>query len=124
MIIAACLVSWFLWSLVFIFIAPQELGALGVILFLIVLDGAFFTSFLLFFYYIRIKLLNLTPVFRQFHIIFRESFLLSSFLIIVLILAHFKIASVLNILLLLALILIIDIFCIINYDKKRPQKIK
>ncbi len=124
MIIAACLVSWFLWSLVFIFIAPQELGAFGVILFLIALDGAFFTSFLLFFYYIRIKLLNLTPIFRQFHIIFRESFLLSSFLIIVFILAHFKIDSVLNILLLLALILIIDIFCIINYDKKRPQKIK
>lgn len=124
MITAACLISWFLWSLVFIFIAPQELGVFGVILFLIALGAAFFTSFLLFFYYIRIKLLDLTPAFRQFHIIFRESFLLSSFLIIALVLTHFKIASLLNVLLLVVLILIIDIFCIINYDKRRPQKIK
>ncbi|MFH1713379.1 MAG: hypothetical protein ABH896_04315 [Candidatus Jacksonbacteria bacterium] len=124
MITAACLISWFLWSLVFIFIAPQELGVFGVILFLIALGAAFFTSFLLFFYYIRIKLLDLSPAFRQFHIIFRESFLLSSFLIIALVLTHFKIASLLNVLLLVVLILIIDIFCIINYDKRRPQKIK
>ena len=47
LIIFSLLVSWLLWGTVLIFIDPEELGMIGVALFLITFGVAVFTSFLL-----------------------------------------------------------------------------
>ena len=119
-----CLISWLIWGLVIVFVGPEDLGILSVILFLLIAGLVFFTSFLLFFYYLRIKFLKLSPIYRQFHIIFRESLLTSALLIIVMLLLRNGFFNLFNLLALIILFFLIDIFFVLNYDQKRPQKNK
>jgi hypothetical protein len=124
LIFTFCLISWLIWVLVIFFVGPEDLGILSVVLFLLIAGLVFFTSFLLFFYYLRIRLLKLSPGYRQFHIIFRESLLVSILLIIVMLLSRNGFLNLFNVLALIILFFLIDIFFVINYDQKRPQKNK
>jgi hypothetical protein len=117
-----CVISWFLWGVVFVLVSPEDIGLLGVMLFLTALGSAFFCSFFLLFYYIRISLLARTPIFREFHSIFRESILLAFFFIISLLLFHSGRTGRLNFILLFFLFILVDIFYFIVYDKRDHKK--
>jgi hypothetical protein len=85
LLLLSCLISWILWGLVLVFIAPDELGFLGVVLFLLTLILVFFTLSLIFFYFIQIRLLKKqSPFFKQFHIIFREALIFTGLILVVL----------------------------------------
>ena len=118
-----CIISWFLWGVVFVLVTPEDIGSMSVVLFLATLGVALFSSFFLFFHYIRISLLARTPIFREFHSIFRESILLTLFLIISLLLLHIGRISELNFVLLFFLAILIDIFCFLAYDKRDHKKV-
>src|SRR3990167_10322690 len=118
----SCTISWFLWSVVLILISPEELGFLSVFFFFATLGVAFFTSFLLFFYYIRIKILKFDPFYRQFHIIFRESLLVALWILGLLILSRQHLMSGKNFILSLAFIILIDFFLAVTYDKRRFKR--
>lgn len=118
-----CAISWFLWGVVFVLVTPEDIGSMGAVLFLATLGVALFCSFFLFFYYIRISLLARTPIFREFHSIFRESILLTLFFIISLLLSHSARISGLNFILLFFLFILIDIFCFLAYDKRDHKKV-
>ena len=118
----SCTISWFLWSVVLILISPEELGFLSVFFFFTTLGVAFFTSFLLFFYYIRIKILKFDPFYRQFHIIFRESLLVALWILGLLILSRQHLMSGKNFILSLAFIILIDFFLAVTYDKRRFKR--
>src|SRR3989338_9844476 len=90
------IVSLFLWVLVVIFVSPEELGWISVFLFLASIGAFFFTGSLLLLYHIRIRLLKLTPAFRQVHISFRESALISALGTLTLLIAHFSFLSAIN----------------------------
>lgn len=124
LIIIALLISWSLWIAVLLFVGPEDLGIIGAALFLISLGAAIFTSFLLILYYLRINFFKLGPVFRQFNIIFRESFLVSFMLIGSLLLAHYNWMNFFYFLLMIVFIIIVDVFFIFTYDKRRYKKIK
>ena len=124
LMILALVVSWLLWGAILVFIDPEELGAVGVALFLITFGAAVFTSCLLVLYYLRIKFLKLEPIFRQFNIIFRESFLVSLLVVISLLLARFNWMNFFYFLLMLLLVMVVDICFILTYDKRRYKKIK
>lgn len=123
-IIISCVISWILWGVVLFFIAPEDLGFIGVILFVATLGAAFFTSSFVALYALRIRFLKLTPVFRQFHIIFRESVFLGIAPLILLILSHHQVLTFLNSGLLFVALIFLEIFFIVNYDKRRYQKVR
>jgi molybdopterin-guanine dinucleotide biosynthesis protein A len=102
--------------------APEDLGFISSGLFLATFGAALFTSFILLFYYIRIRVFGLTPVFREFHVIFRESLLLVVFVTSSLMLLHARVMTFFSFLLFFLLIILIDIFCIFTYDKQRRYK--
>lgn len=122
LITVLCIISWFLWFVVLILISPKDLGVLSIVLFLASLAVALCTSFLLLLFYIRIRLLKRAPMFREFHIIFRESTLLTMASIVTLLLFHRGVREILNVALLLFLIVLIDIFCITRYDQRGFKK--
>lgn len=124
LLICASATSVLLWIGVVTFIGPDELGILGVILFLAAFGFAIFSSLLVFFYYIYIyRKSRASPPFRLFHRMFRESALLSGIVITYLILAHLGAGSIVNLLILLGVAVCIDIICIFYYDRKRRAKI-
>ena len=114
--------SLIFWLLVLFFVSPQELGFLSVFLFFASLGAFFFTSSLLGLYYIRIRLLKLTPSFRHIGISFRESTVITLFGIAALVISHFSFLNPLNFFLLFFLCALMDIFFIITYDRKRRTK--
>lgn len=125
LLIGASGASILLWIGVVIFIGPDELGILSVILFLAAFGFAIFSSLLVCFYYIRIYRKPLaSPPFRLFHRMFRESALVSGVVITYLIFSHFGAGNIINLLLVLGLAVCIDIIFIFYYDRKRRTKIK
>lgn len=122
LITALSIISWLLWGIVLLFVAPDDLGLIGVGLFAVTMAAVFFTTFLLILFVIRIKLLKLEPLFRQFNVIFRESLLVTVWLIASLWLTRWRQLNALIFLLMLAAIVIIDLLCIVLYDQKRRQK--
>lgn len=122
-VIAGCVaVSVLAWLSVVFFISTDDLGGAGVILFLGSLYAALFSSLLLFFYYLRIRVFKFSPPFREFHSVFRESALVAAAAIIWLILGAAGRAGIINTWLLIALVVLIDAFFIFNYDKRGRQK--
>ncbi|MBI4359480.1 MAG: hypothetical protein HY564_00095 [Candidatus Jacksonbacteria bacterium] len=125
LLIGASAASILLWIGVVIFIGPDELGILGVILFLAAFGFAIFSSLLVCFYYIHIyRKSSESPPFRLFHRMFRESALISVVVIVYLIFSHFGAGSVINLLLILGFAVCIDIISIFYYDRKRRAKIR
>ena len=116
-----CILSWFLFGLVIVFIAPEDLGAVGIILFLIVFGAAIFSLGLFGLYYIRVVYLKRRPVFVEFHHIFRESALFTAGAVIWLLLARYNRLTWLNLILMLLALLLIEIFFLV-YDQKPHQK--
>ncbi|HCA67095.1 MAG: hypothetical protein A2249_01420 [Candidatus Jacksonbacteria bacterium RIFOXYA2_FULL_44_7] len=124
LLISASAASILLWVGVVIFIGPDELGVLGVALFLSAFGFAIFSSLLACFYYIHIHANRASsPPFRIFHRMFRESGLLTGVVIIYLILAHFGIGTFTNLGLLLGIAIVIDAIYIFYYDRRRRAKI-
>ncbi|HBH46489.1 MAG: hypothetical protein A2445_04030 [Candidatus Jacksonbacteria bacterium RIFOXYC2_FULL_44_29] len=117
-------ISWLLFGAVVIFIGPDELGIWSRFLFLVTSTLANFTFWLIILYYLRVKLLRFQPVFRQFHIIFRESILLAGLFAASLWLSHYGRMSFFYFLLMFLIIAGIDLFFILSYDQRRYKKIK
>ncbi len=110
------------WFLVLFFISTDDFYGTGVILFLGSFGLALFSWLLLFFYYLRVSVLKLSPPFRQFHSVFRESALATVIALLCLILSHIGYANPLNIVILIAFCMLIDLFFIFNYDTRSRQK--
>lgn len=121
MLIGASAVSVVLWIGVVIYIGPDELGALGIVLFLAAFGFAIFSSLLVCFYYIHMRRAQ-TP-FRVFHRMFRESGLITGVVIIYLFLSHFGAGTFTNLFILLGIGILVDVFCIVYYDQRRRAKI-
>ena len=121
-IIGCGAVSSTAWLLVLFFISTDDFYGAGVILFLGSLVLALFSWLLLLFYHLRIKVLKLSPPFRQFHSVFRESAIVALAILTSLIFSHIGYASAINIAILIAFCLLIDLFFIFNYDTRSRQK--
>jgi len=120
----AAVLSWVLWLLILFFIAPNEIGIVSIILFLITLWLACSFTFILLFFFLRLRLLKLGPAFKQFHIILRESFFLSTWLIIILLMKKFGILTLFNFLLSFILFFLIEFFLLSIYEQRNYPKIK
>jgi len=118
----SCISAWFLWALVLIFVGPDDLGVVSVVLFLLSVGVALFTSFILVLYVVRVNLLGLKPVYKQFHIVFREGLLLTSVCIGSLIFLAMNLFSITNFILLIIVISLVEIFFINTYDKQSYKK--
>ena len=118
---ASFVVTLFLWSLVLIFIAPEDLDIVGVLLFLVSLSAVVFTGALLFFYYVRIRLLKLEPIYQQVHVIFREAGIVACLITVSLILLNRNIMNGGIFLVLIVLGIFCEIFFLKIYGKGRSK---
>lgn len=111
-----------LWLLVVVFVSPDDLGWVGVFLFLANLGAFFFTSSLLLVYAIRVRLLRLAPAFRHVQISFREGGLIAVCAVFLLLISHYSFWNVVNASLVIGFFVLIDLFFIFTHDRKPRAK--
>lgn len=121
-LIAAVVISWVLWLTVFILISPDDLGMAAPFLFLVVFSVAVFITIVSGLYLLRRRFGRFQPLFRQLNLIIREAALLTTVVIINLILAHFQVFSFVYLGLQLLFIVLVDLYLIFIYDRRRQKK--
>ncbi len=122
-LIAAVVISWALWLTVFILISPDDLGMAAPPLFLVAFGMAVFTAGVEGVYLLRRRFGRQQPLFRQLNMIIRESALLAAIVILNLVLAHFQVFNFFYLGLQLIAAILIDLYLIYIYDRRRYKKI-